>query len=44
MFRDRAVEEEIVLHHDAELRPIIAETDVGEIVTVDQNLARIAGG
>ena len=34
---DRAVEQEVVLQHDAELRAVVAQAHVREVVAVDEN-------
>ena len=38
---DRAVEQEVVLHHDADVRAIVAQPHVGDVVSVDEHAAAL---
>ena len=40
VLQDRAVEEEVVLEDDAELRPVVGETHAGEVLSVHEDRAR----
>ena len=41
---DRAVEQEIVLQHDAEMLAVVAQLDRGQVVAVDEHAPATAGG
>ena len=41
---DRAVEQEVVLHHDAEVRAVVAEPERREVAAVDSGRARSSAG
>ena len=37
---DRTVEEKVVLQHDAQVRTVLAQPHVGQILTVDEHATR----
>ena len=41
---DRAVEQEVVLQHDAEVRAVVAQLHVVEVAAVDEHAALTADG